>query len=99
MNNWFHWQDHTLNLYLHLQPKAKNDEIIGPHGDALKIRITAPPVDGKANTHLIKFLARQFGVRRQQVELLSGNSSRMKRVAITSPEKLPSPWFDQIKRP
>jgi uncharacterized protein (TIGR00251 family) len=94
MSAWFHWQDDTLILQLHLQPKAKKDEIVGPHGDALKVRITAPPVDGKANAHLLKFLARVFGVRQQQVSLLSGDSSRQKRVAIVSPNKLPSPWFN-----
>ena len=97
MSDWFHWQDDTLTLHLHLQPKAKKDEIVGPHGDALKIRITAPPVDGKANAHLLKFLARLFGVRQAQVQLLSGESSRQKRVAISSPQKWPSPWFDPIK--
>jgi len=97
MPPWFQWQDSTLILRLHLQPKAKKDEIVGPHGEALKIRITAPPVDGKANTHLVKFLARRFGVNQRQIQILSGDSSRQKRVAIYSPTLLPSPWFDDIK--
>ena len=97
MSDWSHWQDQTLILQLHLQPKANKDEIVGPHGDALKIRITAPPVDGKANAQLVKFLAKQFGVKQAQVEILSGDSSRQKRVAISSPQKWPSPWFDLIK--
>ena len=97
MATWYHWQDQTLTLRLHLQPKAKKDEFVGPHGDALKIRITAPPVDGKANAHLVKFLAHQFGVSQRQVQIVAGDSSRQKRVAISSPAKLPSPWFDSLK--
>ena len=97
MTDWCQWQDETLSLQLYLQPKAKKDEIVGPHGEALKIRITAPPVDGKANAHLVKFLAQQFGVRQAHVQLVSGDSSRQKRVAILSPQKWPSPWFDLIK--
>ena len=97
MSCWFHWQDNTLTLHLHLQPNAKTNEIVGPHGDALKIRISAPPIGGKANAHLLIFLASTFGVKKKQIQLLSGDSSRSKRVAITSPKNWPSPWFDHIK--
>lgn len=83
------WQDTALLLTLQIQPRASRDEIIGPHGDALKVRITAPPVDGKANGHLIAFLAKQFGVSRRQLELLSGDSGRHKRLRITDPQILP----------
>ena len=58
-------------------------------GNSLKVRITAPPVDGKANQHLIKFLARQFKVRKSQLELISGETSREKRFRISNPEHLP----------
>ena len=57
---------------------------MGRHGDAIKIRIKAPPVDGAANEELIRFLAKRFGVPRSAVQLLSGASSRDKRVAIGS---------------
>ena len=77
-------------LTLRVQPRASNDEIVGPHGeDALKVRITAPPVDGKANQHLIAFLAKSFGVTKAQVTLLKGDSGRDKRFAIESPKYLP----------
>src|SRR5690554_7509302 len=76
-------------LTCHLQPKARADEIVGLHGDALKIRITAPPVEGKANQHLIQFLAKLFKVRQQDVELLSGETSRTKRLAIRNVTQLP----------
>lgn len=70
-------------LRLHIQPGAKKTEIAGLHGEALKIRLAAPPVDGKANACLIEFLARQLGVAKSAVELVSGETSRAKRVRIS----------------
>lgn len=69
-------------LRLHIQPGAKKSEIVGLHGEALKIRLAAPPVDGKANVCLVGFLADRFGVAKAAVDLLSGESSRAKRVRI-----------------
>ncbi len=83
------FQNQRVVLNCHLQPKARADEVVGLHGDALKIRITAPPVDGKANQHLIRFLAKLFQVRQQDVELLSGETSRSKRLAIHNVTELP----------
>jgi len=88
---WYHWQGERLLLTVRLQPRASCDEIVGPHGsESIKIRITAPPVDGKANQHLLKYLAKAFGVAKGQVTLLSGTTGRDKRVAIDSPTKLPA---------
>lgn len=87
---WYQWQDDDLLLSVRVQPKASRDEIIGPHENALKIRITAPPVDGKANTHLIRFLAKTFGVPKSRVEILSGESGRLKRLRIQAPATLPN---------
>jgi len=69
-------------LALHVQPGASRTEIVGEHGDALKIRLAAPPVDGKANTCLIEFLAACLGVQRAKVELLAGATGRRKRVRV-----------------
>lgn len=69
-------------LTLHIQPGAKKTEIVGLHGEALKIRLAAPPVDGKANDCLLAFLAERLGVARSRLELLSGASSRAKRVKV-----------------
>ncbi|MDT3737455.1 MAG: DUF167 family protein [Denitratisoma sp.] len=71
-----------LTIRLHIQPGAKKTEIAGLHGEALKIRLAAPPVDGKANTALIAFLAKQLGVPKAQVELIGGAASREKRLRI-----------------
>ncbi|MBB5017460.1 hypothetical protein HNQ59_000724 [Chitinivorax tropicus] len=81
-----------MTLTLHIQPGAKHTEIAGLHGDALKIRLAAPPVDGKANAALLAFLADRFGVPVRQVTLKTGETSRRKVVAIEgsphSPESL-----------
>ena len=76
-------------LALHIQPRAAKDEVVGYHGGRLKVRITAPPVDGQANDHLITFLAGQFKVPRRQVILLSGASGRDKLVRIINPAIVP----------
>ncbi len=72
-----------LVLSLHVQPGARKTEIVGLHGEALKIRLAAPPVDGKANESLIAFLAEELGVPRAQVELIGGAASRQKRLRVT----------------
>ena len=75
--------DDSVILTLHIQPGAKKTEIAGLHGEALKIRLAAPPVDGKANAALIAFLAKACGVSKSSVELVSGDTSRAKRVRVT----------------
>jgi len=86
----YQWADGDLILVCHLQPKASKSEFAGLHGDALKIRIQAPPVEGKANTELIKFLAKQFAVSKRDIEIISGELNRHKRVRITSPANIPA---------
>src|SRR5438876_9709080 len=76
-------------LILHVQPGAKRTEVAGLHGDALKVRLAAPPVDGKANAELVRFLTRAFGVAQSAVTLLRGESSRQKTVRIETPRLRP----------
>jgi len=71
-----------VELRLHCQPRASKTEIVGRHGEAIKIRLAAPPADGEANVELCQFLARYFGVSRQDVQILSGKGARQKRVLI-----------------
>jgi uncharacterized protein (TIGR00251 family) len=70
-------------LNLHIQPRASKNEVCGVQGDALKIRLTSPPVDGAANKLCREFLAGLFHVPKSAVEILSGETSRHKRVKIT----------------
>jgi uncharacterized protein (TIGR00251 family) len=82
---WYHWDGDDLVLAIHLQPGAAHDTLAGTHGDRLKIKITAAPVDGRANDHLIRYLSMLFDVPRSQVDLLSGHGSRSKRCAYAAP--------------
>ena len=87
--SYFRWDGADLLLDCHLQPKASKDEFAGLHGERLKIRISAPPIDGRANAQLLAFIAKAFGVAKSQVSLDSGDSSRQKRVRIQAPRQLP----------
>jgi uncharacterized protein len=84
---WYRYDaTHThLTLMLHVQPGAKKTAIVGAHGDALKIKVAAAPVEGAANEALLKFLAQHFGVPRRQVTLKSGATARNKIVEILNP--------------
>ena len=73
---------HRLLLTLHIQPGAKRTEVAGIHGDALKIRVAALPIDGMANSALLGFLAEIFEVPQRQVTLKQGLTSRRKIVEI-----------------
>ena len=79
-----------LKLPIHATPGAKRTEAAGEYGGALRVRLGAPPVDGKANSMLIDFLAREFAVSKRQVSLISGQQSRQKRVLIEAPQQLPA---------
>lgn len=74
--------DGSVTISLHVQPGAKRTEFAGLHGDALKIRLAAPPVDGKANLCLLAFLAKFMDVPKAAVSLLVGDSARQKVVRI-----------------
>lgn len=70
-------------LNLHIQPRASRNEICGIQDNALKVRLTSPPVDGAANKLCCEFLAKLFGVSKSSVNIISGETSRHKRVRIT----------------
>jgi len=89
MTDFFRWDDGDLILFCHLQPAAKTNGFAGLHGQRLKIRLTAPPQEGRANSALIDFLSRAFAVSKADIELESGAQSRQKRVRIKKPQRLP----------
>lgn len=72
-----------VNLYIHLQPRASRCEICGTQGDALKVRLTSPPVDDAANRQLTEFVAKTLGIARSKVTIISGARSRHKTLLIS----------------
>ena len=70
--------DGRITLTLHIQPGAKKTECAGLHGEALKIRLAAPPVDGKANDALLRYIAERLALPKSAVTLKSGQTSRHK---------------------
>ena len=83
MSEWYRRNGEVVTLALHVQPGAKRTDVAGLHGEALKIRLAAPPIEGRANEALLRFIAESFGVTLRQVELKQGGQSRHKVVAIT----------------
>jgi uncharacterized protein (TIGR00251 family) len=79
----------ALVLTLHVQPGAKRTAVAGTHGDALKLKLAAPPVDGKANAELVRFLAEAFGVPLSSATIIRGTNSRAKVVRIDAPSLRP----------
>jgi len=85
------WDGDTLVLALRVQPRARRDQWCGPDAAGrLRVRLTAPPLEGRANAHLVKFLAGLFGVPRARVRLLAGERGRDKRLAVEAPARLPA---------
>lgn len=72
-----------ISISLHVQPRGRKTEIVGVHGDALKVKVAAPPVDGAANEELIRFFAKFLGVAKSQVEIRHGDQSRRKVIEVS----------------
>jgi len=89
VTGWYRRDGDVLALTLHVQPGAKRSEIAGLHGEALKIRLAAPAVEGQANEALLKFIAALFDVPLRQVELQRGGKSRHKVILIQRSSVLP----------
>lgn len=88
-----------VSFKVYVQPKASKNQIVGIHGDALKIRLTAPPVEGAANKMCLKFLAKCLSVAVSRLEILSGHSSRTKQVLLKSEtNKVTAKDFRQLKK-
>lgn len=73
-----------MKLKVFIQPNAKNNKVIGLHGDAIKIKIKAPPVDGEANLVLIRFISEQIGIPQKNITLLHGQTGKNKLIQIES---------------
>ncbi len=92
--NWFHSEGGgVFILTLYIQPGARRTEVVGLHGGAMKIKLAAAPVEGKANAALLKYLADCFEVSRNQVVLKQGEKSRRKTVMILQSKHSPDTLF------
>ena len=89
MPAWLREEADALVLTLHVQPGAAHTAVDGEHGEALKLRLAAAPVEGKANAELVRWLAGAFGVPRRNVVLLRGETSRAKVLRIVAPSLRP----------
>lgn len=76
-------KDGAVRFEVHAKPRAKKSRVVGERGDAVDIALAAPPVDGAANAELLRFLAKVLGVPKRDLELVRGDSSREKLVAVT----------------
>ncbi len=86
----FYSQDESsITLKIKAQPNASRSEFAGLYGkDAIKVRVAAPAVEGAANKELIKFIAKSFKVSKGSVELISGQSSKVKLIKLPKSTKL-----------
>jgi uncharacterized protein (TIGR00251 family) len=71
-----------VRFSVRVQPRASKSELAGEYGDALRIRLAAPPVDGTANDELVSFLSNTFAVARKSVRILAGETARSKLIEI-----------------
>ncbi|MGB0740747.1 MAG: DUF167 domain-containing protein [Planctomycetaceae bacterium] len=89
----FEWKDGTLHLRLKVVPRSSKDSVSGLLDDRLKVTITARPVDGKANAHLIRWLAKLCDVPKSSIKVAAGETSRNKTVAISHPTRIPDDFL------
>lgn len=89
-------RDGGVLLQLSVMPNAKRTEVDGLHDGALRVRLAAPPIDGRANEALVAWLAKSLGVPRRDVEVLRGESSRRKQVAIAVSHDAALRWLSAV---
>ena len=78
----------NLTIKIKVEPKSSKSEIVGPYGDALKVKLTSPPVEGKANKELIDLLSKELKIKKKDIEIISGKSSKNKVVKIIGLKKI-----------
>ncbi len=89
MSGWTRRTPQGWLLAIHTQPGARRTEVAGLHGEALKVRVAAPPVEGRANDELIAFIAEALRVPRKSVSVVKGGASRRKTVLVAAPQTDP----------
>ncbi len=71
-----------LVINIKVEPRSSRSGIVGPYGDGLKVRLTSPPVEGRANVEVIEVLAKEFGISKKDVEIISGKKSKNKIIRL-----------------
>jgi uncharacterized protein (TIGR00251 family) len=92
----YNCQGDTLVINVRVQPRASSDGFAEILNDRIKIRITAPPVDGKANKYLVVFLAKTFKTAKSNISIITGETGRNKQLQIKSPQQLPECIVDDV---
>jgi len=87
--NWIQRKSECLQLQVRVIPRASRDQVVGISGDRLKLKLTATPIDGKANAALIRYLADLFGVAKSSISISRGERGREKTVLIRPAPELP----------
>lgn len=82
---WARRTDDGWRLDVHVQPGARRSEVAGLHGGRLKIRVAGPPVEGKANTELVRYVAERLAIPRRAVRIIRGERSRAKTLLVVGP--------------
>lgn len=94
--HWYYWRGETLFLKVHVSPQSRRNEIGDVSAGRLRIKLNAPPVDGKANKQLIGMMASEFAAGKSRVRIAMGDRGRDKLVAIDSPGCIP-PWLATLQ--
>ena len=94
-SSWFELSADALVLHVKVQPRSAREGVDEVHGDRLRLRLNAPPVDDRANQALLAWLAREFGVPKRTVAIVQGCHSRLKSVRLPHPARWPT-WFSQL---
>lgn len=71
-----------VTLKVKVEPRSSRSEVVGPYGEGIKVKLTSPPVEGRANAELVEVLAKAYGVSKKDIEIVSGQSSKNKIVRI-----------------
>jgi len=98
VSRWFRWDGDDLLLWIRVKPKSTRDAFDAIEEDGIAVRVTAPPVDGKANQHILAWLARQFQVAKSAVRIENGERSKRKRVRISAPKRIPEALENVLAR-
>ena len=85
----YRWNNSKLILTIRVQTRSDEDKFTEMTDEYIKLRVTAPPIDGKANAHIISFLAKQFDVKKSNVTIKTGATAKNKQIVVHEPKQLP----------